>query len=252
MADQTVYDLGEMNLSRIPRFPRFPFGRRKAKPRDAGATERQAIASKATAHPDLNAYDAGLELFGSLALFVPGLGRIVRGDLPTGLFFISWFAFLGTLSWALLETMSRLAPTLSVLGYPRGGGVWALAGIFLFAAGLYAANVLLAVPREEQVKRAPHPLVSGCASAVLPGLGQIQNGDYRRAMMFLAGIWLSVAAWILVLPQTLQLLEELELYLPREALLFSSPTVRWTLPAVIWALAVYDAASSASSRRRGQ
>ncbi len=249
MADQTIYDLGELNLSRMPRMPRFPFRRRESNRR--GATER-AAAPTAANRAGAGAYDSGLEVAGSLSLFVPGLGRIIRGDLPTGLFFISWFAFLGTLTWALLETMSRLAPTLSILGYSRGGGVWALAAIFFGAAGLYAANVLLAIPREEQVKRAPHPVVSGCASALLPGLGQIQNGDYRRATMFLSGLWLAAAAWILVLPQTQLLLEGLQLYLPRQALLFSSATVRWTLPAVIWALAVYDAASSAASRRRGQ
>jgi len=46
------------------------------------------------------------------------------------------------------------------------------------------------------------------------------------------------------------LLASLDVYLPLGVRLFSSPGARWTAPAVIWTLAVYDAASSAAARRR--
>ena len=57
------------------------------------------------------------------------------------------------------------------------------------------------------------------------------------------------AAWILASTPARELLDSQGFYLPQVFELFASSAVRWTLPAVIWILAVYDAASSAAGRR---
>ena len=42
----------------------------------------------------------------------------------------------------------------------------------------------------------PHPLLSACGSVILPGWGQILNGDRWRGVFFLGGLWIVAAAWI--------------------------------------------------------
>jgi len=188
----------------------------------------------------------------SAALAVPGAGQMIRGRRDHGLFFISWFALLATLGWALLNTAPRIGETLVVLDLPRGGGIWGLALVYSAAAALYVGNIALAVPATAARVRTPvHPALAGAASAVLPGWGQLLNGDFRRAAVLAAGLWLSAAAWILVMPATGALLLDLDLYLPARLAPFVSPTVRWTVPAVVWAIAIYDAVASSMNRRAG-
>ena len=89
----------------------------------------------------------------------------------------------------------------------------------------------------------------GVASLLFPGWGQVLNGDRGRATVFLGGLWLVAAAWILVWAPVQELFSANGFYLPSWLRILSSPAMRWTLPAVIWTLAVYDAASRAASRR---
>jgi len=174
---------------------------------------------------------------------------MIRGRLDHGLFFISWFALLVTLGWALLNTAPRIGETLVVLGLPRAGGIWGLAVVYGAAAALYVGSIALAVPTAARARTPVHPALAGAASAVLPGWGQLLNGDFGRAAALAAGLWVSAAAWILVMPATDALLLDLDLYLPARLAPFVSPTVRWTMPAVVWAIATYDAVASSMNRR---
>jgi len=165
-----------------------------------------------------------------------------------GLFFLSSLAFMGSLGWALVVTLDRITATLRVLDFPGAPAVWALTGVFAVASGLHMASILAANPHVEP--RTPHPVVAGVASAILPGWGQILNGSYKRACMFVASLWLIAAIWILASPAVQASLASLRLFIPPEVLLFCSPAVRFTAPAVVWALSIYDAAATAAAGRR--
>ena len=185
---------------------------------------------------------AGFDWRGSLSLFLPGSGRLLRGQPALGLFFICSLGFLVTLGWAVLTTIDRLSGTLEVLGYARAASVWALAVIYVAAAALHVANLL----GGERTAGRPHPAVAGIASVLVPGWGQVLNGDRIRAAVFVGMLWVGAAAWILAAPQTAALFESLRLYMPDGIALLASPAVRWTVPPVVWALAIYDAVSSAN------
>ena len=187
---------------------------------------------------------AGFDWRGSLSLFLPGSGRLLGGRTASGLFFICSLGFLVALGWAVLATIDRLSGTLEVLGYARAASVWALAVIYVAAATLHVAN-LLGAERTAFAGR-PHPAVAGIASLLVPGWGQVLNGDRIRAASFVGMLWVGAAAWILAAPQTAALFESLRLYMPDGIALLASPAVRWTVPPVVWALAVYDAVSSAT------
>ena len=185
---------------------------------------------------------------GTLSLFVPGAGQLAHGDIALGLFFLSSLACMGSLGWALVATLDRITATLRVLDLPGAPAVWALTTVFGVGGALHMASVLGANPHVDT--RTPHPVVAGLASAIVPGWGQILNGSYKRACLFVGCLWVIAAIWILALPVVQSSLESLRLFIPPEVMLFCSPAVRFTAPAVIWALSIYDAAATAAAARR--
>ncbi len=194
----------------------------------------------------------GLDVAGSLSLFVPGAGRMIRGDIAVGLFFLSSLAFLGSLAWAIVVSLDRLPGTLTLLGLPAAAAVWSLAAIYVMAAALYLANVVRRGPHWPELgcSEGVHPVLAGIASAIIPGWGQLLNGNRKRAAMFLGGLWVVAAAWLLSTPAVATAMDRMDLYLPHPVPLFYSAAVRWTMPAVLWTLAVYDATSSAATARQ--
>jgi len=133
-----------------------------------------------------------------------------------------------------------------LLDYPAEFAVWSVAGLFVCAAFLHLWSVLGSGSSEV---RAPHPVICGVASALLPGWGQLLNGHLTRAALFLAGLWVVGAIWLLASPPAAAVLEAQGLYLPTALAYATSSAVRWTLPAVVWSLAVYDATASAAAGR---
>ena len=239
MEDTTVYDLGDVGIDPKPSPAAAP-GNDPAPPVDVART---TFAPQAYAPPA----ESGFDLAGALSVLIPGAGHLIQRQWAAGLFFLSALGFLAAMGWAMIGTMDRLTETLAMLGQPRAFGVWTLAGIYVAAAILHLWNVLSCSSAD--YRDAPHPVVSGAASLLVPGLGQMLNGDAKRAALFVASLWVIGASWILATPQARTLLESLGFYLPAGLSLFSSTAVRWTLPAVVWTLSVYDAASSAASRR---
>jgi hypothetical protein len=239
-----VFDLGELEVG-----PQLT--------RPSSATTASAVT---TAHPRVHHVArvpkprrSPIEyLLDSASLFAPGSGQILRGEWMVGLFYMASIGFVVTLSWALLNSIQRIDAMLPFLGFPREAGLWMLGGVYCMAAMLYLANVLSTDLTGTDARDAYplHPAVVATASVVLPGWGQTLNGDRKRAALFLGTLWIVAASWLLVAPPVERLLVSLDVYLPFGARLFSSPGVRWTAPAVIWTLAVYDAASSAAARRR--
>ena len=49
--------------------------------------------------------DSRFELTAGLSLLLPGSGRLARGDVSVGLFFVSSFGFLAALCWAVLTNL---------------------------------------------------------------------------------------------------------------------------------------------------
>jgi len=177
------------------------------------------------------------------AILVPGSGHILRGEISHGLAFLGVSGLFAALGWAILETLDRLEPTLGLLGIPRASAVWTLATLFIALGAVHVANVYTAAPklRLTAPPRAGRPVVAGFASLLIPGWGQAIVGRRASAALFLSACWLAAAAWILVSPPVQNLLEQHGLYLPQWLVWMTSPAVRWTLPVVIWALAIYDA-----------
>jgi len=190
----------------------------------------------------------GFDFYGTFSLFLPGTGQMLRGEIALGLFYMVSLGFVLAFGWALVTSLDRVTETLRVLEYPGAPAVWVLCITFGAGVLLHLANILSANPRAGSY--GPHPVLAGLASAVFPGWGQILNGAYRRACLIVAAAWLIAAMWVLAAPQVHEYLAQVRLFIPDEVMAVCSPAVRYTAPAVLWALAVYDAVATATSRRR--
>ena len=235
--DTTVYDIGEVEAT-----PMRPPALRATvvRPRP----ERPVAASS---HGAPQA-DAMTYVANTLSLLLPGAGRLLRGEWTAGLFLVSSVGFLVALGWAVLETLARLDATLPLLALPREAGVWALGVVYAGLCAIHVGNLLNGAGEASAHHRGPHPTVAAIASAIVPGWGQLLNDHRFKAAAFVGGLWIVGASWILVSPPSSELLRGFDMHLPPVLLVFCSPVVRWTLPAVVWALAIYDAATGASTR----
>jgi hypothetical protein len=223
----TVYDLGEVTLDE----------RSQAGPHSRPVRSRSHFPASAASRK--SGWLSNLIV--SLSIFLPGAAQILRGRFAVGLFFLTGIGCLAASAWAVVTTMTRLTETLPLLGLPPEPAVWSLAILYGLAALLHVAGVLDAGPRSEL--GSPHPVLSGLASALVPGWGQVLNGHARRAALFLGGVWLIGAAWLIDSPPAGELLASLRFYLPPEVRLACAPAMRWSALALLWALSVYDAAA---------
>lgn len=240
--DDTVYDLGDVEHD-APR-PYFePVFARKTRPTPV-PPPRQASAATASG--------VGPALAGSLSMFVPGLGQMIAGEVAWGLFYLSGVGFCAATLRAALVTLDRLVPTLGVLEVPLPALIVTLGALTAGVMVLHLAAVLHAhaLAASSGESAAPHPIVAALASLLVPGWGQLLAGHRRRAGLFLGGVWLLGAAWVLVTPKGSHLLARLGLSLPAALRDGWGPVVMLSAPLILWAIAVYDAAAGAAAERR--
>jgi TM2 domain-containing membrane protein YozV len=237
--DDTIYDLGEVELDK----PRPVFGANAAAPRP---TPIRRTASPATAPAGV-----GPGLAGSLSMFVPGLGQMIVGEIAWGLFYLTGIGFCAATLWAVLGTLDRVVPMLRLLDVPLEVLFVAIGSLAGFAIVLHLAAIVHAqrLTTDISLHAAPHPIVAGLASLIIPGWGQLLAGHRRRAALFLGGVWFSGVAWLLVTPAGTHLLSRLGLRLPAAMRDGWGPVVMLAAPIVMWVIAVYDGAAGAASER---
>jgi TM2 domain-containing membrane protein YozV len=235
--DDSIYDLGEVVLDK----PRPIFGASPAAPR-AAPFRRVPL-------PETDG--VGPALAGSLSMFVPGLGQMIAGEIAWGLFYLSGIGFCAASLWAVMVTLDSLVPTLRLLNVPIEFLVVTVATLAVLAMALHLAAVLHAQARagSDGGHSAPHPIVAGLASLLIPGWGQLLSSHRRRAATFLGCVWLTSSAWFLVTPAGARILSRLSLTLPAALRDGWGPVVMLSAPIVLWVIAVYDGASGAAAER---
>lgn len=242
--DSIVYDLGEIfpETRTVQGEDAIPLSNGEAR------HERPARGSRIAKQPvehveELSSVNHGFDWRGSAELILPGAGHLLRGKHEVGLLVLSSLVSIFVISWALLTNLDRLVPTLKILGLPYELAIWLPAAMVVMAAGIYVTSVFCSFPHpyDMNATRTPYPLVAATASFLIPGWGQFLNRKKLRGIFFLAGVFIVLCAWVLSTPEFSALLSSQQMHLPSLLLLFSGPVVRYTLPAVLWSLAVYDA-----------
>jgi TM2 domain-containing membrane protein YozV len=235
--EEQVYDLGELQPE-----PRRPTVGTISGSRQRTPDRRPSLPDRAGVGP---------ALAGSLSMFIPGLGQLIEGEIAWGLFFLTGIGFCAASLWALWTTLDRLVPVLRLLEVPREALVVAVSALTIVAMGLHLAGALDAETRARSLHEsaAPHPIVAGLASLLIPGWGQLLSGNRARAALFLGGVWCLGAAWSLVTPAGTHALSRLGLIVPAAVLEGWGPVVLLSAPIVLGVIAVYDAAVGAAVER---
>ena len=234
--DVSTFDLGELDNP--------PRGATAAK----RGSRRARFGVASHSYPEAHLAPLGAGISTSLSIFVPGGGQILLGEFRWGFFFLTSIAFLGTIVWAVIASFDRLTRTLDLFGIPAMAIPVGLAALYALTAILHLCAVLHAhslIPRPD---RAGHPILMALASLLVPGWGQMRNGCYGKGTLFLGSLWLFAAAGILamggmpVLASLTPSVAAVKRLLWFKALVLAGP-------AVVWSLAVYDAAAYARGHR---
>ena len=76
------------------------------------------------------------------------------------------------------------------------------------------------------------------------------NACYGRGTLFLASLWAFGAGWLVLSPKVHHMFSRAGLELPRAMTTGWLTLAMVTAPMILWALAIYDAASYAAAARR--
>jgi len=194
-------------------------------------------------------------LASSLSLFVWGTGQIYAGQKQMGMFLLLAQALAAIGHWSLMQ----IWPGLLEIGGSLSITEWGLFRFFAIAdlllVGVFVFNVVQAyrgaAARGRDYAGTKWPVLSGAASALVPGWGQILNGESWKAGFFLLCLAGEIYAVLLLACTPIQrIMEEAQ----AGGLLAREPLLAWgaiTLAAAVtWAVSAWDAVVVANMRRR--
>jgi len=185
----------------------------------------------------------------SVAMILPGGGHLLQARLKAGVLWLGTSVVVGSLIGLIASMLPRFWEALPVMGLPAEAAVWSLAALAGLFAVLHVASTLSvrAVPTAD---RAIRPTLACIASGVVPGWGQVLNGDLVRAGLILTAAWFCAATWVAASTPFQELMTQYQLQLPQPLDALIAAPVRWAFTAALWPLAVYDAGASAYLSRR--
>ncbi len=189
----------------------------------------------------------------SLSLWVSGAGQALHGDWKSGSFYFLVLSFGISFHYLLRKAWQEIVQLVGVFNFGESEFLIAVVILDLFLGCILLSGIHHAYSQGELLSNSPrnrpaHPLAAAAASALIPGWGQIVNGQIRKAMVFLFLFlteMLAVALWFGLREPVRRLLgSDWEL----ERILFTAGPVGvvWLLG---WALGFYDAILVAIHRR---
>ena len=180
---------------------------------------------------------------GNLSVLVPGAAQLLRGEWSAGLCTLSLLALFGTLITAATQNIGRLSGTLPWLEVHPVVVVRFVICLYAAAALVYLFNVVQA--KIADTPRDVPPWAAGMASLALPGFGQVLSGNLGRATVFLAGVWFLGGVCLIRSSAFGRLLEAGDAHVPQGLVQLLTPATIVGFGAVLWSIAIYDAASGA-------
>lgn len=193
---------------------------------------------------------------GTMSLFLLGAGQLYNRQLQLGLLFFLTEALAVSAHWALGRAWNELVALGDLFGVTEWGLFLGVASADLLFLLLVLGGVLQAYRQAERdvgsFEGAGGPMAAGLASFVIPGWGQLVNGQLGKALVFLFAL-LSGAyvATMLMFSPFMTLLEQVR---PGGEAARQAGTVAVGIlgaAGIMWMLSVYDAVLVAGYRRRG-
>ncbi len=198
---------------------------------------------------------AGALIASSLSLVISGSGQLYNGQAQLGLALLLMETFAVAAHWALARIWSPVVELAGALGIAESQIVLAVVVadfvmIVLLLCGVHQAF------RQAEIDTGPfggfnHPLLSGIASTVLPGWGQLVNAQIGKALAFL--FVPMTAAYTFVLWMSPPFVRALVVLDPQGVLHQRVSVAALSLigaAGAMWMLSIYDAVLVAGYRRR--
>ena len=191
----------------------------------------------------------------SLSLFVCGAGQIYNRQGKLGTLLLLTQILAGTCNWAVVQLWPRLVGLADLFGMTA----W---NLMLTVAAIDVAVIMMMLASVHQAYRFAdeeaggfdgngNPVVSGLASLVLPGWGQLVNGQAGKAIFFLfaflSGVYVVVLTRLTPFLPLLASVDRSGTLMPR---LTTAVMATIGVTCVLWILSVYDAILVAGFRRR--
>jgi len=189
----------------------------------------------------------------SCSMFISGSGHFLHRRWKTGAFYLLTVCVAAALHALASATWPRLLSIASRYDLGEADLLFGLLMVDVFVitvllAGVHTAYALGRVCSGDEAKPTPHPLWAALASLLVPGWGQIVNGQVMKAMAFLfatyAGV-LAMAAWLLLPDPIVRLLAAIGE--PFQPAVVASALL--ALGLVVWTVSLYDAVLVARYRR---
>ena len=194
-------------------------------------------------------------LAASLSIFVSGAGHLLHRRWRSAALYLMGFGSMLALHYVLYAAWADVVATAARFERDEVDLLFGLLLLDLFFVSMsltsvYTAFVVGHARRGGGSAAAPNPVAPALASLLVPGWGQVVNGQILKAMAFLFvsySVVLTLAAWVLLPGPIERLLDGLAVPL--------QPTVAASALAIIgsvaWALSLYDGVLVARYRRLG-
>jgi len=194
----------------------------------------------------------------SLSLFLPGTGQLYNRQGKLGLLLLLTLVFAVTANWGLIQTWSSLRETADLFTITERDLMAGVTGANFILLMVMLWGVHQAFRHAERTLGAfhglDHPVLSGLASLVMPGWGQLLNAQPAKALAFFfcvlsalfSGAMLRFTPFARVM--NIETMDNLLAYRPQTALALVAGTA--CVATVIWVVSIYDAVLVARYRRR--
>ena len=194
-------------------------------------------------------------LASTLSLFICGAGQAYNGQGQMGALLFLTETFVVALNWSLSRMWPEAKELADIFGVTD-------LQIFLTVATLDFLLVFLAMAAVHQAYRRAerddgpfggkdNPILSGLASLIIPGWGQLVNGQPGKAVMFLfCGLTGVFTLVLLLFTPFLAMLNEVNAWRNLSTQLNTGVAAVLAAAGLIWILSIYDAMLVAGFRRR--
>lgn len=146
--------------------------------------------TKKVSHPYLKANEKNPAIAATLSMFLWGGGQIYNKDTKRGLYLLSAMAVFGLSFSMILINWGAVFTFLKGIGLTPMNIILMFFFLYALIMLLWYGNIIHAYLAVDRARNEPfngtdHPVLSGIASTLIPGWGQILNGQFRKGMLYL-------------------------------------------------------------------
>lgn len=194
-------------------------------------------------------------LASTMSLFICGAGQAYNGQGQMGALLFLTETFLVALNWSLCRMWPEVKELADVFGVTDLQILLTMATLDFLLVFLAMTAVYQAYRQAErddgQFGGKDNPILSGMASLIIPGWGQLVNGQPGKAVAFLffglTGVFTVV---LLVFTPFLAMLNEVNAWRDMSTQLNTGVAAVLAAAGIIWILSIYDAMLVAGFRRK--